>query len=204
MTQKHLFERDMLPDPIAQFTCWYHEMKTLFPNFEAEAMCLSTINPEGYPEGRMVLLKSFDIHGFVFYTNLNSTKGKSLLATPKASLVFYWIPMERAIRILGDVLKVDSKEADVYYATRPRGSQLGAWASKQSEKLENRQVLEDRYTDFIKNFDGKPIPRPPYWSGFRVEPFKIEFWQASEYRLHDRFQYIRIDERHWEMLRLYP
>ena len=150
------------------------------------------------------MLKSYDINGFVLYTNFNSTKGKSLLSIPKASLVFHWIPMERVVRILGDVSKVSLNEADEYFATRPRGSQIGAWASKQSEKLEKRQVLEDRYAEFMKKFEGSSVPRPTYWSGFRVKPFKIEFWQAGEYRLHDRFQYVRIDEEHWKMQRLYP
>lgn len=166
-------------------------------------MCVSTIDPQGYPDGRMVLLKEFDERGFVFYTNLNSIKGKSLKKLLRAALAFYWEPLKKQVRIQGKAEIVSDKEADAYWKTRPRLSQLGAWASKQSEPLSSRARLVAEVARLAAKYKFSPIPRPPFWTGVRVVPRKIEFWQGRANRLHDRFLYTKRGDR-WRMHRLYP
>ncbi len=151
----------------------------------------------------MVLMKSFDEKGFVFYTNLNSTKGRALRATSRAALTFYWEALSRQVRIQGNVMPVSNEAADDYFATRPRGSQLGAWASEQSELLESRAKLEEKFQQYDEKFTGCEIPRPPHWGGYRVSPHRIEFWIGRNDRLHDRLLYERNGET-WVMQRLYP
>ena len=198
-----LTEADLNPDPIAQFDRWYDEARTASGLEAAEAACLSTIDPTGFPDGRMVLLKAFDVRGFVFYTNMHSVKGRSLAKVPKAALTFYWSAQERQVRLQGHITPVASAEADAYFKTRARLSQIGAWASDQSAPLPDRAALDRAIDALQKKYEGKEIPRPPHWSGYRLEPIKFEFWQARPNRLHDRFLYTR-DGSRWELQRLYP
>lgn len=192
--------------PFTQFESWFEDAK----RFETaapiiiEAMCLSTVDESGFPDSRMVLLKDFDENGFTFYTNLNSNKSKNLAKTPFASLCFHWQNLKRQVRIQGKVSKVKDSVADEYFASRPRGSQIGAWASEQSKILENREILLKKVGEFEKRFENKVVPRPHFWSGFVVRPFKIEFWQEQESRLHDRFQYSLKEDNSWEIVRLNP
>ena len=153
---------------------------------EANAMTLATVDPQGRPAARTVLLKGHDADGFVFYTNLNSRKGQHLAHTPQASLVFWWRENEEQVLIDGAVEPVSQQEADQYFASRPRGSQIGAWASKQSSQLQDRQALLAAVDETEARFEGQDVPRPDHWSGFRVKPRRVEFWYGQEYRLHER------------------
>ena len=191
------------PDPIAQFAAWYQEAQGCKAIEQADAMCLSTIDPEGFPDGRMVLLKAVDERGFVFYTNLQSIKGRSLAAIPRAALTFHWDPLKRQVRVQGDVEPVSDAEADAYWKTRPRLSQIGAWASRQSEPLDRNRTFIKRLSEFALKFGAAPVPRPPHWTGLRVQPLKIEFWHARRGRLHERFLYRRRGGA-WVAERLYP
>ncbi|HJO68198.1 MAG TPA: pyridoxamine 5'-phosphate oxidase [Rhodospirillales bacterium] len=189
-------------DPLDQFTVWFAEAEKREPG-DANAMTVATAGPEGRPTARMVLLKAFDARGFVFYTNLASRKSAELAANPYASLLFHWKSLERQVRIEGPVEPVTDAEADDYFATRNRLSQIGAWASKQSQPLNGRFELERQVARFTAKFHVGKIPRPDFWSGFRVIPERIEFWQAEEYRLHNRLVYIR-DGDGWRTETLYP
>lgn len=174
-------------DPIVQFGQWF-DISTDAGIHEPEAMIVSSVDAEGMPSSRHVLLKGVD-HGFVFFTNYESQKGRELIANPKAAICFPWNILSRQIRIIGAVEKVSAAESDEYFATRPRGSRIGAWASLQSEVIDGRQVLEERLAETEERFGDGDIPRPPHWGGFRVLPQQIEFWQARPMRLHDRFRY---------------
>ena len=197
--------RDNLsPDPIEQFGRWFTEAEADPRIVFAEAVCLSTLGPGGTPEGRMVLLKHFDERGFVFYTNLESAKSHSLNAHPRAGMTFYWQPLGRQVRMRGEVETVSVAEADDYFGSRPRGSQLGAWASDQSRVLASRAALEARLEAVEARHAGGEVPRPPHWSGYRIVPDAIEFWQEGPSRLHDRFEYRRGEAGDWEVRRLYP
>lgn len=202
--RERLSEDNLHSNPFDQFRLWYnrarYSLTTEFPN----AMCLSTTTPDGCPDSRMVLLKKFDERGVVFYTNLNSEKGKALLHDPRASVTFYWGPSQRQIRIQGTVEPVSDEEADAYFASRPRRSQLGAWASLQSEVLESREILDCRFREFAEMFRDKPVPRPEHWSGFRIVPRRFEFWQLRLNRLHDRFAYTLENDGRWKIERLFP
>lgn len=191
-----------MTDPIARFRELYERvLQSELP--EPTAMTLATADADGRPAARMVLLKGFDERGFVFFTNLESRKAEDLAANPRAALCFYWPPLETQVRVEGAVTPVGTEEADAYYASRPRGSQIGAWASQQSRPLASREELEERIRDTEARFAGQPVPRPPYWSGFRVAPERIEFWTARPSRLHDREVFIRAGEG-WTTERLYP
>lgn len=191
-------------DPVDQFAAWYAEARAESELELPNACCLATVDDDGYPDGRMVLLKDFDDDGFVFYTNLESRKGRSLRARPRASMTFYWEAVRRQIRILGEVEAVADAEADAYWTTRPRESQLGAWASRQSSPVESREVLDARYREVKERFDGEQVPRPEFWGGLRIRPRAMEFWQEGPHRLHDRFRYARQDGGGWSLERLQP
>jgi len=189
-------------DPFSQFDAWFQEAVAAEPKLP-EAMTLATVSAEGRPSTRMVLLKSHDQHGFVFYTNFNSTKGQELLGNPNASLCFYWKTLGRQVRIDGPATPVRDDEADAYFASRPRGSQIGAWASEQSAPVESRAVLEERVRSLDKEYDDRDVPRPPHWSGFRLVPSRIEFWTDRPDRLHDRQVFDR-DGDSWRETRIQP
>ena len=201
-TLNGLDQTDVSPDPIVQFQQWFAAALAAGVH-EPNAMHLATINPEGRPEGRIVLVKGVDAAGFSFYTNYNSQKGTSLGANPMASLTFFWPELERQVRIEGWVEKVSETESDTYFNSRPRGSQLGAWVSQQSQVIAGRDVLTSQQEELENRFNGQPIPRPPHWGGFRVIPDKIEFWQGRPSRLHDRIRY-RLEAGTWVIERVSP
>jgi pyridoxamine 5'-phosphate oxidase len=189
-------------DPIIQFNVWMDEATKTEPN-EPTAVALATATPDACPSVRMVLLKGVDERGFVFYTNLNSRKGEELSANPQAALCFHWKSLERQVRVEGRVEPVSEAEADAYFASRPRASRIGAWASKQSRALENRFELETRIAAFAAKFNINSVPRPEFWSGFRIVPKRIEFWEVRPFRLHDRTVFHRV-EGGWETEKLFP
>jgi pyridoxamine 5'-phosphate oxidase len=189
-------------DPIAAFSALFEQAKRSGLD-EPEAMVLSTVDQDGRPSSRYVLLKEVDPRGFVFYTNLESRKARALAANPYAALCFYWPPLDKQVRIEGDVERVSDEEADAYFATRPRESQLGAWASKQSAALDARASLEQQVEETRTRFEGRAVPRPSYWSGFRVVPHAIEFWTRHAARLHDRARFTR-ENGQWRRTLLYP
>jgi len=189
-------------DPFAQFDAWFQEAVAAEPVLP-EAMTLASVSADGRPSTRMVLLKDHGPDGFVFYTNFNSAKGRELLGNPHASLCFHWKSLRRQVRIDGPVVPVSDEEADAYFASRPRGSQIGAWASEQSAPVESRAVLEDRVRGLEEEYDGRDVPRPPHWSGFRLAPSRIEFWTDRPDRLHDRQLFDR-DGDSWRETRLQP
>jgi pyridoxamine 5'-phosphate oxidase len=191
-------------EPFDLFTAWLKDAAAHEVN-DAEAMALATVDPEGMPNVRMVLLKGAGPDGFVFYTNYESAKGRELLATPKAALCFHWKSLRRQVRVRGPIAPVSPEEADAYYASRPRGSRIGAWASQQSRPLEGRFALEKAVASYAARYAVGDIPRPPYWSGFRLTPLEIEFWHDRPFRLHDRIQFRRSGPGEaWEKVRLYP
>ena len=197
-----LHETDLRPDPIDQFARWFQDAvaaKLTLP----EAFTLATASADGAPSARVVLLKDFDAHGFVFFTNYQSRKARDLDANPRAALCFWWPALERQVRIEGSVTRVPDDESDAYFSTRPRGSQIGAWASDQSSVIESRRILEERAGELSARWIDSSVPRPAHWGGFRLLPETLEFWQNRDDRLHDRFRYVRDGER-WTIQRLAP
>ncbi|MCO5072742.1 MAG: pyridoxamine 5'-phosphate oxidase [Rhizobiaceae bacterium] len=190
------------PEPFELFAAWLEDATASEPN-DPNAVALATVDPEGLPDVRMVLLKGFDQAGFVFYTNFESAKGREILANMKAAMCFHWKSLRRQVRVRGTVEQVSDAEADAYYASRPRGSRIGAWASKQSRPLESRFALERAVAEFTARHAIGEIPRPQHWSGFRILPQQIEFWHDRPFRLHDRMQFTR-NGGGWTKTRLYP
>lgn len=193
------------PDPLSRFGSLLDRARqTDLP--EPTAMALATTTAEGRPSNRMVLLKDVNERGFAFYTNLESRKAGELLTNPWAALCFHWQPLEVQVRVEGRVERVGDEEADAYFASRPRGSQIGAWASRQSAVLDTRAELEERVREVAERFEGAAVPRPPFWSGFRVVPERIEFWTGLPSRLHNRDVYLRDSSRPggWRVEKLYP
>ncbi len=197
-----MFTSEPAADPLKTFQDWMKEAELSEPN-DPTAAALGTVGEDGMPAVRMILVKGVDARGFVFYTNFESRKGQHLLAQPKAALLFHWKSLRRQIRIEGEVHRVSDAEADAYFDSRPRDSRIGAWASQQSRPLNSRFELEKKAAEFGLKYAIGAIPRPPYWSGFRVVPRLIEFWQDGAFRLHDRLVYHREGES-WRTERLYP
>jgi pyridoxamine 5'-phosphate oxidase len=189
-------------DPISLFNSWFAEADASEPSL-ATACCLATADSRGIPSARMVLLKDADEKGFVFYTNLESRKAGELLCNPNAALCFHWKSLQRQVRVEGRVESVTDEEADAYFASRARGSQIGAWASKQSRELEGRFALEKRIAEYTAKFLVGSVPRPEFWSGFRIKPLSIEFWEEQLFRLHDRLVFTK-SEIGWTTERLFP
>jgi pyridoxamine 5'-phosphate oxidase len=197
-----LRESDLAADPLVLFDRWYKFAKfagIYWPNSTA----LATADREGRPSVRMILLKGYDQLGFIFYTNYESQKGRELAENPHASMVIYWNDLLRQVRLTGPVEKISDEESTAYFHSRPRGSQIGAWASNQDGVVADRDELMKKFDDYEKKFSGQTVPRPPYWGGYRLRPDAIEFWQGRTYRLHDRFRYIRKDGA-WSWTRLSP
>lgn len=191
-------------DPHNWFDAWFGEASQTISN-DPNAMTLATADAAGHPSSRVVLLKEWDARGFVFYTNRKSRKGEHLAANPHASLNFFWRDLGRQIRIEGSVESISDAESDEYFASRPRGSQIGAWASLQSSELTSRDELIARTKELEDQYDGVPVPRPPHWGGYRVVPLLIEFWESGEFRLHDRWEFRRDDaDTDWQVRRLFP
>ncbi|MEM0906691.1 MAG: pyridoxamine 5'-phosphate oxidase [Pseudomonadota bacterium] len=194
-------QQNQAPDPFELFSAWLKEAEASEPR-DANAMTLATVDSVGMPDARTLLLKGHDTRGFVFYTNLESDKALALTAQPRAAMLFFWKSLGRQIRIRGTITHVDDAEADAYFASRPRGSQIGAWASDQSRPAPDRAALEARVKEREAEFPGV-VPRPPHWSGFRLSPVQFEFWMDGESRLHNRFVYRKVGDG-WRVMRLYP
>jgi pyridoxamine 5'-phosphate oxidase len=201
-TLKSLEIQDVANDPLQQFRYWMEEAIQA-EALEVNAMCLSTISKDGFPNSRIVLLKELD-EGFVFFTNYESSKGKELASSPKASLTFFWPEIERQVRVLGTVGKISEKESDTYFFSRPISSQIGAWASPQSQEISDRTVIEDSQKRLEEEFKLNPIQRPAHWGGYRLIPHRIEFWQGRPSRLHDRISYELDGGNNWKKVRLAP
>ena len=199
LTERDFFETN---DPFALFGEWLQAATMSEPN-DPTAMALATVDTDGMPDVRMVLLKGYDASGFVFYTNLESRKGEELAANPRAALCFHWKSLRRQVRVRGATEPVQADEADAYFATRARLSRIGAWASRQSRPLDSRAALEDAVAEHNARFADDAIPRPPHWSGFRIVPREIEFWRDGACRLHDRLRFSRAAGG-WSKARLYP
>ena len=191
-------------EPLRLWQAWFDEAVKAEPR-DPNAMSLATVDPDGLPHVRMVLLKGVDARGFVFYTNTESQKGRELAANPKAALLFHWKSLNRQVRIRGTVERVTAEEADAYFATRPKGAQIGAWASQQSRPLESRLAFEKAIALYGAKYAIGTVPRPPHWSGYRVVPISIEFWHDRPFRLHDRIEFRRpTPGEPWTKVRMYP
>jgi pyridoxamine 5'-phosphate oxidase len=203
MVTAQLLEADLDPNPFAQFTKWFEDAKRAQPQLP-EAMTVSTAAMDGVVSSRVCLLKGFDGRGFVFFTNYSSRKGSDIHDNPRAALCWHWAALERQVRVEGGIVKTTEEESDAYWVTRPRGSQIGAWASEQSRVIMGRGALEARFAELEANYRDRPIARPPHWGGYRVIPTMIEFWQGRSDRLHDRFVYRLRESKDWIIERMAP
>jgi len=205
MTESWLTSGDFTEasEPLRLFAKWLEDAKESELN-DPNAVALATVDADGLPDVRMVLLKGCDERGFVFYTNFESAKGEEILATMKAAMCFHWKSLRRSVRLRGEVSIVSDEEADEYFQSRPRGSRIGAWASKQSRPLESRFALEKAVAEYTARYPVGEIPRPDYWSGFRIKPVSIEFWHDRPFRLHDRLKFTARADGGWDKTRLYP
>jgi pyridoxamine 5'-phosphate oxidase len=199
-----LLEGDMKNSPLEQFKVWFKEAEASAEISEANAMSISTVDEDGCPRTRIVLLKAYDEKGFVFYTNYNSQKGKAIAETGKAGLHFFWPNLERQVSLKVDILKVSEEDSEEYFHSRPRGSQLGTVISPQSSEIPNRDFLENKLENLEKEFEGKEITKPASWGGYLAKPYEIEFWQGRPNRLHDRIVYKKNPDGAWEISRLAP
>ena len=199
-----LLEQSINKDPFDLFQLWFNEVDTHFQDTETNAMTLSTISNDGFPKSRVVLLKKFSSAGFVFYTNYESEKARALSDTPRCCLSFHWEGAERQVIIKGVADKIDPLQSDAYFLSRPKGSQLGAWASKQSTVIDNRAVLDTQLESLENEYKIKPLKRPDFWGGYIVKPVEIEFWQGRANRLHDRIRFKLSANNSWDMDRLSP
>ncbi|MFT6534467.1 MAG: pyridoxamine 5'-phosphate oxidase [Alpinimonas sp.] len=199
-----LDEADVNKDPMAQFATWLEDAEQA-EIFEPNAMVISTVDPSGYPTSRTVLLKGLDSEGFEFVTNYESTKGRALLANPAVALLFPWYSLKRQVMIVGTAVPTDDSTSDAYFARRPQGAQLAAWASDQSEPIARREILDERMAALEQQYpEGSPVPRPEKWGGFRVIPTRIEFWQGRSKRFHDRIRFSSLTPGGWKIERLQP
>ena len=194
---------DLAPDPLQQFDRWFREAREA-DQPEPEAMSLATAGSDGRVSVRFVLLRGFDERGFVFYTNRSSRKAGEIGSNPWAAMAFRWHAVDRQVRVSGPITLVDDEESDSYFASRPRGSQIGAWASEQSRPAASRDEIDRRIGDFTARFEGGDVPRPAWWGGYRVVPHEVEFWQQGPFRLHDRFRYLAAPDTSWRIDRLFP
>ena len=198
-----LDEARLAPDPIAQLQSWIEDAYANEAISEPNAMCVATVNAEGQPSSRMVLMRGLDARGVLFYTSYDSRKGRELAENPRIAATFYWPSLHRQVRLEGLVAKLSDDESDRYFASRPRGHQLGAWASEQSEAVANRGDLVERLEHFEQRFEGEDVPRPHSWGGYLIAPQRCEFWQGRDNRMHDRIEYVR-EARGWTTRRLQP
>jgi pyridoxamine 5'-phosphate oxidase len=202
-SHKSLSEKEVNANPIKQFGNWWHEAVNSKID-EVNAMTLATASIDALPSARIVLLKEFNEKGFVFFSNYESYKAQQLAENPKACLVFFWKELERQIRITGLIEKINSKQSDDYFQSRPESSRIGAWASPQSRVIEDRHWLDEKFNELVNKMEGTSIPRPPHWGGYIVKPVVIEFWQGRPSRLHDRIQYTLEESGEWKIERLAP
>jgi pyridoxamine 5'-phosphate oxidase len=202
-SHRQLTEKDADGDPIRQFEKWWKEAVESRID-EVNAMTLATASSDGLPSARIVLLKDFSEKGFVFFTNYESYKGRQLAENPKACLIFFWKELERQVRVTGLVIKVNEKESDEYFHSRPEASRIGTWVSPQSRVIESREWIDEKFNSLVKQMEGTDIQRPPYWGGYIVKPVEIEFWQGRPSRLHDRIQYSLEESGKWKIERLAP
>ena len=203
--EKHkLLEQEILLNPFELFKLWLDEIEAAREVEEVNTMTVSTIGLDGFPKSRIVLLKEFDEEGFTFYTNYLSEKGKAIARNPKVCLSFFWPQSERQVIIKGTAKKTSEEESLQYFQSRPRGSQLGAWASEQSDVISSRDYLEKRLEALEKEYEGKDVPKPPHWGGYKIVPSQFEFWQGRANRLHDRIYFAKEDDSNWKIDRLAP